>query len=386
MTSNRPPAPRIPVHRSPTAAATTIHRNTLISDVLPNTADPISDEKPGNHFKNLTEMSVRFSPSTSMVYASSMFSQSGSLQALKQRREKLRDLRPSTDLRPLSNIIQLPTSARRYIFQCEKFGLAAPRRGAALLTLLPPPNLPPDSPLTATSPRWRRFPTRPSAPDANTYSAVKQSQYTPQKTSTTLPPPPVRQSRTTWCRTWGQTSSSHMMKFRYILLFPRLRTSTIAHGRNLRQRDRRDTLHLPIDPPGAASPKFKIQRKAVPLLVPPDSAVTSPVAFEDKKGNSNPVPVGLQQRQIAAVLAFVRSQTSAANARRRVLVLTPRGHLTREGLALMACYLACAERCGVKSVLRKFESSESEVSHPWRGLLGEEGVVGAYLEEMLNSR
>jgi hypothetical protein len=44
------------------------------------------------------------------------------------------------------------------------------------------------------------------------------------------------------------------------------------------------------------------------------------------------------------------------------------------------------ERCGVKSVLRKFESSESEVSHPWRGLLGEEGVVGTYLEEMLNSR
>ncbi|KAJ7252927.1 hypothetical protein C8J57DRAFT_1661068 [Mycena rebaudengoi] len=126
---------------------------------------------------------------------------------------------------------------------------------------------------------------------------------------------------------------------------------------------------------------------SIPLVVLPDSATISPVMVcEDEQETSDSAPVGLQHRQIAAVLAFVRSQPTAVNARRRVLVLTPHGHLAREDFALMACYLACAERCGVKSVLKKFEVSENDVSHPWRGLLGEDGVVAAYLEELLNSR
>ncbi|KAJ7246200.1 hypothetical protein C8J57DRAFT_756820, partial [Mycena rebaudengoi] len=126
---------------------------------------------------------------------------------------------------------------------------------------------------------------------------------------------------------------------------------------------------------------------SIPLVVLPDSATISPVMVcEDEQETSDSAPVGLQHRQIAAVLAFVRSQPTAVNARRRVLVLTPHGHLAREDLALMACYLACAKRCGVKSVLKKFEVSDNDVSHPWRGLLGEDGVVAAYLEELLNSR
>jgi hypothetical protein len=66
-----------------------------------------------------------------------------------------------------------------------------------------------------------------------------------------------------------------------------------------------------------------------------------------------------------------------------VLVLTPRGQLAREGLALMACYLAQVDGSSVRGALRKFEGSVGTVGRAWRRVLGGEGVVAGYLEDLL---
>ncbi|KAJ7235636.1 hypothetical protein B0H12DRAFT_1141394 [Mycena haematopus] len=94
-------------------------------------------------------------------------------------------------------------------------------------------------------------------------------------------------------------------------------------------------------------------------------------------------PLGLQLIQINTVLSFLRRHPFASCTRHRVLLITPRGQLALEGLALMACYLALANDCGVRFVLRKFEGSAGTVSKSWRDLLGKEGVVATYLEELL---
>ncbi|KAJ7776629.1 hypothetical protein DFH07DRAFT_936905 [Mycena maculata] len=98
---------------------------------------------------------------------------------------------------------------------------------------------------------------------------------------------------------------------------------------------------------------------------------------------SDAPPLGLQASQIDTALAFLRPHPFAAGARLRVLVMTPRGQLAVEGLALLACYLARAERCSVRSALLKFEGSVGTVSRPWRGLLGPDEVIATYLEELL---
>jgi hypothetical protein len=94
-------------------------------------------------------------------------------------------------------------------------------------------------------------------------------------------------------------------------------------------------------------------------------------------------PLGLHPSQIADVLSFLRPHPFAPEARKRVLVLSPRGQLAREGLALMACYLAGLESCSVSTVLRKFEASVGTVAKSWRGVLGGDDVVSDYLEELL---
>jgi hypothetical protein len=98
---------------------------------------------------------------------------------------------------------------------------------------------------------------------------------------------------------------------------------------------------------------------------------------------SDAPPLGLQLTQIDMVLSFLRPHPFAPAARRRVLVMTPRGQLALEGLALMACYLARVEGCSVRFALRKFEGSVGTVSKSWRGLLGGEGVIVTYLEKLL---
>jgi hypothetical protein len=94
-------------------------------------------------------------------------------------------------------------------------------------------------------------------------------------------------------------------------------------------------------------------------------------------------PLGLQLPHIDTVLFFLRPHPFAPAARRRVLVLTPRGQLAREGLALMACYLAQVDGSSVRGALRKFEGSVGTVGRAWRGVLGGEGVVAGYLEDLL---
>ncbi|KAJ7131959.1 hypothetical protein C8R46DRAFT_1048480 [Mycena filopes] len=54
-------------------------------------------------------------------------------------------------------------------------------------------------------------------------------------------------------------------------------------------------------------------------------------------------PLGLQVRHIDTLLSFLRPHPFAPAARRRVLLMASRGQLAREGLALMACYLARTE-------------------------------------------
>ncbi|KAJ7470952.1 hypothetical protein FB451DRAFT_1472734 [Mycena latifolia] len=103
----------------------------------------------------------------------------------------------------------------------------------------------------------------------------------------------------------------------------------------------------------------------------------------DGPASSDAPPLGLQATQIETALAFLRPHPFAPSARRRVLVMVLRGQLALEGLALMACYLAYAERCSVRFALRKFERSVGTVSKAWRGLLGNDGVIAAYLEELL---
>ncbi|KAJ7651142.1 hypothetical protein FB45DRAFT_889769 [Roridomyces roridus] len=110
-------------------------------------------------------------------------------------------------------------------------------------------------------------------------------------------------------------------------------------------------------------------------------------------------PLGSTSRHIEAVLSFLRPHPFASGTRRRVLVMTPREpQLAREGLGLMGCYLArtrmdeskkmdvddwgFGSKVGV--VLRKFETDLGTVSRSWRGLLGAQGVVAAYLEELLD--
>ncbi|KAJ7314598.1 hypothetical protein DFH08DRAFT_943182 [Mycena albidolilacea] len=94
-------------------------------------------------------------------------------------------------------------------------------------------------------------------------------------------------------------------------------------------------------------------------------------------------PLGLQLPHIDTVLSFLRPHPFAPAARRRVLVLTPREQLAREGLALMACYLAQVDGSSVRGALRKFEGSVGTVGRAWRGVLGGEGVVAEYLEDLL---
>ncbi|KAJ7036686.1 hypothetical protein C8F04DRAFT_1094096 [Mycena alexandri] len=94
-------------------------------------------------------------------------------------------------------------------------------------------------------------------------------------------------------------------------------------------------------------------------------------------------PLGLQVRHVDMVLSFLRPRPFAPTARRRVLLMTSRGQLAREGLALMACYLARVEGWSIQFALRKFEGSVGTVSRCWRGLLGREGVIATYLEELL---
>ncbi|KAJ7770080.1 hypothetical protein B0H16DRAFT_1777184 [Mycena metata] len=94
-------------------------------------------------------------------------------------------------------------------------------------------------------------------------------------------------------------------------------------------------------------------------------------------------PLGLQVRHIDMVLSFLRPHPFAPAARRRVLLMTSRGQLAREGLALMACYLARVEGWSIRFALRKFEGSVGTVSRGWRGLLGRDGVIATYLEELL---
>ncbi|KAJ6461264.1 hypothetical protein C8R47DRAFT_109125 [Mycena vitilis] len=95
-------------------------------------------------------------------------------------------------------------------------------------------------------------------------------------------------------------------------------------------------------------------------------------------------PLGLQPAHIDAVLAFLRPHPFAPATTRRVLLVVPRGdaQLVREGIALMACYLARVEGWGVRFALRKFEGSVGTVGRRWRGLLGREGEVAEYLEEL----
>ncbi|KAJ7671295.1 hypothetical protein DFH06DRAFT_1468069 [Mycena polygramma] len=95
-------------------------------------------------------------------------------------------------------------------------------------------------------------------------------------------------------------------------------------------------------------------------------------------------PLGLQPAHIDAVLSFLRPHPFAPATTRRVLLVAPRGdaQLVREGLALMACYLARVEGWGVRFALRKFEASVGTVGRRWRGLLGREGAVAEYLEEL----
>ncbi|KAK7046599.1 hypothetical protein R3P38DRAFT_2874666 [Favolaschia claudopus] len=99
-------------------------------------------------------------------------------------------------------------------------------------------------------------------------------------------------------------------------------------------------------------------------------------------GPANPPPLGLQLIHIDLVLSFLRPHPFAPSARRRVLLLTPRG-LALEGLALMACYIARVEGCSLRFALRKFEGSVGTVNKSWRGLLGNDAVVATYLENLL---
>ncbi|KAJ6469460.1 hypothetical protein C8R45DRAFT_1105317 [Mycena sanguinolenta] len=107
------------------------------------------------------------------------------------------------------------------------------------------------------------------------------------------------------------------------------------------------------------------------------------LAYFLSDGPSDAPPLGLQLIQIDTVLSFLRPHPFAPTTRRRVLLMTPRGQLALEGLALMACYLAQVSGCSVRFVLRKFERSVGTVSKPWRGLLGNDGVVATYLEDLL---
>ncbi|KAJ7116718.1 hypothetical protein C8R44DRAFT_880072 [Mycena epipterygia] len=109
------------------------------------------------------------------------------------------------------------------------------------------------------------------------------------------------------------------------------------------------------------------------------NACASPDADPDA-----PLPLlGLQATHIAMAHAFLRPHPFAASMRRRVLVMVPRGQLALKGLALAACYVADVEGCGVQGVLRRFEGSVGMVAKSWRGLLGADGVVAMYLEELL---
>ncbi|KAJ7116725.1 hypothetical protein C8R44DRAFT_983694 [Mycena epipterygia] len=106
-------------------------------------------------------------------------------------------------------------------------------------------------------------------------------------------------------------------------------------------------------------------------------------ASPDADPDAPPPPLGLQATQIATARAFLRPHPFAASVRRRVLVMAPRGQLALEGLALAACYVADVEGCGVQGVLRRFEGSVETVAKSWRGLLGADGAVAMYLEELL---
>ncbi|KAK6992783.1 hypothetical protein R3P38DRAFT_2568905 [Favolaschia claudopus] len=100
-------------------------------------------------------------------------------------------------------------------------------------------------------------------------------------------------------------------------------------------------------------------------------------------GPAKPPPLGLQLIHIDLVLSFLRPHPFAPTARRRVLLLTPRGQLALEGLALMACYIARVEGCSLRFILRKFEGSVGTVNKLWRGSLGNDGAVATYLENLL---
>ncbi|KAJ6577711.1 hypothetical protein B0H19DRAFT_1121151, partial [Mycena capillaripes] len=127
----------------------------------------------------------------------------------------------------------------------------------------------------------------------------------------------------------------------------------------------------------------------------------APVSSFGDHFDAPPPPLGLTRAHIDAVLAFLRPHPFAPEARRRVLLLTPRtrvdeelahadisgkhinSDLSREGLALLATYLAHTEECPVRFALRRFEASVGTVGRAWRGVLGEEGALAGFLERLI---
>ncbi|KAJ7913009.1 hypothetical protein B0H13DRAFT_2005720 [Mycena leptocephala] len=155
--------------------------------------------------------------------------------------------------------------------------------------------------------------------------------------------------------------------------------------RKIRARRAGDRAELPSNP---AYPSYNDLVATQEFLAASGRVVSLPeLAYflSDPEGPtvSDAPPLGLQLTQIDMVLSFLRPHPFAPAARRRVLVMTPRGQLALEGLALMACYLARVEGCSVRFALRKFEGSVGTVSKSWRGLLGGEGVIVTYLEKLL---
>ncbi|KAJ7692039.1 hypothetical protein B0H17DRAFT_1133308 [Mycena rosella] len=97
----------------------------------------------------------------------------------------------------------------------------------------------------------------------------------------------------------------------------------------------------------------------------------------------NMPPPGLQPAQIQAMLAFLCLHPFALDTQCCMLVLMPHRQLVHEGHALTMCYLASAEWYSMWYVLQKFEWSIRMVVKLWRGLLGSNGVIATYLEELL---